>query len=88
MTGSVNTNFNNQKYNVGVIVPPDKINRYILYSDKEAVQNIKKANHDVYVTRKKQDFGDRYKTPASVWYTLGTIALAGVGFAVKKLLKK
>ncbi len=88
MAEGVNNSFNNPKFNVGVIVPPDKIQRAILYSDKNATQNIRTAQQDVYLNSKKISYEDRFKTPKSVWYTLGAAALAMLFPAARKLIKK
>ncbi len=88
MAEGVNNSFNNPKFNVGVIIPPDKINRAILFSDKEASGNIKNAQYDVYLNTKKISFEDRYKTPKSIWYTLGAAAIAMLIPAARKFIKK
>lgn len=88
MVDSVGINFNNQNFSVGVLTPPDAINRFVLYSDREASQNIKNAQYDVYVNTKKTSFEDRFSTPKSVFYALGASALALGGLLVKGLIKK
>ena len=88
MAGSVYTDFNNSQHNVGVIIPPDRIKRCILFSDKEAVANIKTARQDIFINTKKPQFEDRFKTPKSVFYTLGAAAAAIAVPVLKKAFKK
>ncbi len=88
MTGSVNTDFNNPKFNVGLLVPPDKVNRFVMYSDKEANSNIKVASHDVFVKSKKPRFEDRFKTPKSVFYSIGAAVLTVGALVLRKSFKK
>ena len=73
---------------VASIIAPDKLNKPVLYSHKEATQNIINAQIDVYKTTKKAEFSDRYSTPKSVFWTLGASALAIAYPFVKKLIKK
>lgn len=88
MAEGVNSALNNPKLTVGVLTPPDKVNRFIMYSDKEASQNIKSAQYDVYVKTKKPRFEDRFSTPKSVFYAVGAAVLAVFIPSLKKLIKK
>lgn len=81
---SVNINMNK----VGVLTPPDKMPRLVLYSDKEASSNMNGARFDVYTTNKKISFEDRFSTPKSVFYALGIASLALIGPSVCKYIKK
>ena len=88
MVDSAGINLNNQRFSVGVLTPPDKVNHFVLYSDREASQNIKKAQYDVYVNTKRPSFEDRYSTPKSVFYAIGASALALGALVVRGLIKK
>ena len=88
MVDSAGINLNNQRFSVGVLTPPDKVNHFVLYSDREASQNIKNAQYDVYVNTKKPSFEDRFTTPKSVFYAIGTFALVLGAFLIRKLIKK
>lgn len=74
--------------NVGVIVPPDKFVKPVLFSDKEASQKFNKINQDVYQMQKKYSFQETKKTPKSVFYFLGAGVLTGLGFLIRAMIKK
>ena len=85
----INVNSNNNDYNsVGLLTPPDKIRRCVLYSDTEASQNINSARSDIYQNSKKPSFEKRFSTPKSVLYLVGTGALAAVSTLAYKYAKK
>lgn len=88
MVDSAGINLNNQRFSVGVLTPPDKVNHFVLYSDREASQNIKNAQYDVYVNTKKPSFEDRFSTPKSVFYSLGVMLLALGTLVVRRRMKK
>lgn len=93
MTGSVqNSVINNspkpQGLHIGVISPPERFQKVVLYSDADATQQFKQLNRDVYTMQKKISFEETKKTPKSVWVVLGVGILTAAGFAVKKLIKK
>ena len=72
----------------GILIPPDKMNKPVIYSNKIANQNLAAAQRDVYKSTKKIDFEDRYKTPKSVFWAIGLAALACVIPFVKKIIKR
>jgi len=72
---------------VGVITPPDKFYKPVLFSDAEASQKFNKLNQDVYAMQKKISFEETKKTPKSVFWILGTGLLAVAGFLVRALFK-
>ena len=85
---SVNSNMQNSHPVVGEIIPPNKVGRCVLYSDKEASSTIRGARYDVYTNTKKISFEDRFSTPKSVFYVLGLSALALVCPSAVKFFKK
>ena len=93
MTGSVqNSVVNNppkpQGLHVGVICPPDKFQKVVLYSDADATQKFKQLNKDVYTMQKKVSFEETKKTPKSVLILGAGMLLTAVGFAIRFLIKK
>lgn len=90
---SVNNNIaqrpmNNPELNVGVISPPDKFYKPVLYSDKEASQKFKALNRDVYSMQKKISFEKTKDTPKSIFWILGAGTAAALGAALKIIIKK
>lgn len=78
MTNSVNTSMKNPSLNIGVVTPPGKIDKPVLYSDTEASKQFKDMQSDIYVNSKKHSFEDTKKAPSVVKW-LGTIAALGAG---------
>lgn len=93
MTGSVqNSVINNspksQGLHIGVISPPERFQKVVLYSDADATQQFKQLNRDICTLQKKVSFEETKKTPTSVWVVLGAGILTVAGFAVKKVFKR
>ena len=89
MTGSVsvNQNMKNPPLNVGIINPPDKFYKPVLYSPVQAEAELGRINHDAYVSIKKSESITEKKTPISVFVALGLAALAICIPSIKKLVK-
>ncbi len=90
MTGSVSVNqhMRNQPLNVGIINPPDKYYKPVLYSPVQAERELGAINHDVYVSIQNSESITKKKTPKSVFAVLGLGALAFTFPFIKKLIKK
>ncbi len=90
MTGSVsvNQNMKNPPLNVGVINPPDKYYKPVLYSHTQAERELGAINRDVYVSIKNSESITKKKTPKSVFITLGIAALVICFPKLRKLIKK
>ena len=89
MTGSVNVNQNmkNPPLNVGIINPPDRHYKPVLYSPVQAERELGAINQDVYVSVKNSESITKKKTPKSVFVALGLGALAICFPIIKKLFK-
>lgn len=84
---SVNQHMKNTDFRVGVLSPPAKFYKPVLFSDTQATRDLNNFNHDIYEGRKKAKNISEKKTPKSVFVFLG---LAGLTIAfpfVKKLFK-
>ncbi len=84
---SVNQHMKNTDFRVGVLSPPAKYYKPVLFSDTQATRDLSNFNHDIYEGRKKAKNISEKKTPKSVFVFLG---LAGLTIAfpfVKKLFK-
>ena len=89
MTGSVqNSVVNNyakpQGLHIGVICPPERFQKVVLYSDADATQQFKQLNRDVCTMQKKVSFEETKKTPKSVLIVFGAGVLTAGGFLIKK----
>ncbi len=85
---SMNGNMKNPDLRIGVLVPPDKHYKPVLYSDAEASAKFKAMNNDIYSKQKKLDFEDTKDTPKSVKFIGAAGAIAALGLAVKSFIKK
>ncbi len=85
---SVNQHMKNTGFNVGVIVPPDKFYKPVLYSDAKATRDFQMINKDIYEGKKKAKKLNEKKTPTSVFVFLGLASLAIAFPFLKKLIKK
>lgn len=72
---------------VGVITPPDKFYKPVLYSDAEASQKFNQLNRDVYSMQKQISFEETKKTPKSVFWILGAAVLTVLGVIGRILIK-
>ena len=90
MTGSVsvNQNMKNPPLNVGVINPPDKFYKPVLYSPVQAERELGAINKDVYVSIQNSESITKKKTPKSVFVALGLGTLAICFPMLKKLIKR
>lgn len=84
----VNPPQQNAALNLGVVTPPDKFYKPVLYSHAEATKKFHALNRDVYTMQKQISFQETKKTPKSVFYILGAGILAAGGVAAKFLLRK
>ena len=78
----------NPDLHVGVITPPDKHYKPVLYSDREASAKFNEMNADIYAKQKRLDFEDTKKTPKSVKYIGIASGLAMLGYGIKCFFKK
>jgi hypothetical protein len=85
---SVNQHMKNTGFNVGVVVPPDKFYKPVLYSDAKASRDFQQMNKDIYEGRKKAKKLNEKKTPTSVFVFLGIASLALAFPYVKNLIKR
>ena len=85
---SVNPNMKNQPLSVGVLTPPDKLHKPVLYSDAQATKDFNRLDHDVYISIKNSDTLERHKTPKSVFVIIGGCILALCYPLLKKIIKK
>ena len=90
MTGSVSVNPNMKKppLTVGIINPPDKCYKPVLYSPFQAEKELGALNQDVYVSIQNSESITKKKTPKSVFAFLGLGALALSFPILKKLFKR
>lgn len=88
MESVVNTNVNNSSVPVGIINPPDRFYKPVLYSHVQATKDFNKLENDIYVSLKHSEKLEKRKTPPSVFVALGLGALA-IGFPfLRKLIKR
>ncbi len=85
---SVNQHMKNTGFNVGVVVPPDRFYKPVLYSDAKASHDFQMLNRDIYEGRKKAKKLNEKKTPKSVFVFLGLASLALAFPYLRKLIKK
>lgn len=85
---SVNQHMKNTGFNVGVVIPPDRFYKPVLYSDAKATRDFQMINKDIYEGQKKAKKLNEKKTPKSVFVFLGLASLAMAFPFLKKLVKK
>lgn len=85
---SANQHMKNTGFNVGVVVPPDKFYKPVLYSDAKATRDFNQINRDIYEGQKKAKKLNEKKTPKSVFVFLGLASLALAFPFLKKLIIK
>lgn len=85
---SVNQHMKNTSFNVGVVIPPDRFYKPVLYSDAKATRDFNQLNRDIYEGQKKAKKLNEKKTPKSVFVFLGLASLAIAFPFLKKLIKK
>lgn len=79
---------NNPPLKVGVIYPPDKFYKPVLYSDKAASYMFNSIQHDIYDKKSSVRPLNEKKTPKSV-FVASALAVLAIAFAiVKKYIKK
>lgn len=88
MECGVNDHMKNTDFRVGVVTPPDKFYKPVLYSDEVASKKFQEINRDIYEGKKKAKRADRKKTPKSVFVFAGLGALALSFPFLKKLFKR
>lgn len=92
MTGSVNSSVNNvmksNGLNVGVIVPPDKHYKAVLYSESEANRQFNEMTQDIYSKQKTTSFEETKKTPKLIKWSTITATLAATGYFIFTRVKK
>lgn len=84
---SVNQNMQNPPLKVGVITPPDKFYKPVLYSDRAASIAFNVLDHDIYNAAQQSKKLNDKKTPTSVYVALGLAALAIAFPFVRKYIK-
>lgn len=80
MTNSVDTSMKNTALNIGVVTPPPKIDKPVLYSDSEASKEFKELKSDIYMNSKKYSFEDTKKTPPILKWLGGIAAIIAGGW--------
>ena len=85
---SVNQHMKNSPLNVGVITPPDRFYKPVLYSEPLASQAFNQLDHDIYESVKKSKNLNEKKTPKSVLILLGIASIALSIPFLKKLFRK
>ncbi len=85
---SVNSNMKNPPLNVGILTPPDRYNKPVLYSHVKASSDFNKLNHDIYTSMKNSESIEKRKTPKSVFVALGLGILAICYPVFRKFVKK
>lgn len=81
-----NLNVSN-KLHVGVLTPPNELNKPVLYSHKEASQKSRVLMHDIYEKEQENNFENQKKTPFSVKIVLCLAAFTAGFITFKKALK-
>ena len=81
-------NMNNNSLNVGVIVPPDRHYKPILYSDAKASADFNVINRDIYKGIKRSESLKNRKTPLSIKILAGVGAVCAGIFSISKLIKR
>lgn len=84
---SVNQHMKNKGFNVGIVTPPDKFYKPVLYSDAKATHDFQMLNKDIYEGQKRAKKLNEKKTPKSVFIFLGAASLAIAFPFLKKLVK-
>lgn len=84
----VSQTMNNPPLNVGVIYPPDKFYKPVLFSDKVASRMFNSVQQDIYDKKSSAKPLDEKKTPKSVFVALSLACLAIAFQIVKKYIKK
>ena len=84
---SVNSNMKNSALNVGILTPPDRYNKPVLYSHVQASNDFNRLNQDIYTSMKNSESIEKRKTPKSVFVALGIGTLALCYPILKKIIK-
>ena len=87
MEASVNQHMKNPPIAVGIVNPPNKFYKPVLYSDSVASYQFKQLQQDIYQSGKKSKKLNEKKTPKSVFVALGLGALALAFPLIKKALR-
>ena len=72
----VNQNMKNTGFDIGVVTPPDKFQKPVLYSDRIASHNYKVLDRDIYQSVQKSENLNKKEMPKSVFWILGLGTLA------------
>lgn len=88
VNNTVNTSPAGSGLHIGVVNPPDKFQKVVLYSDAEATKQFKQLNRDIYAKQKQVSFEETKKTPKSVFYIVGSGILATLGVVWRCVRKK
>ena len=85
VTNQVNSSMKNPDLNIGVIKPPNKLYKPVLYSETEANKQFRSLNYDIYSNQKKYAFEDTKQTPKLIAWGG---AIAAISAAVWLFLAK
>lgn len=88
VNNQVNNAMKNPELNVGVIVPPNKHYKPVLYSDSEAGRQFKQMDRDIYMNQKKYSFEDTKKAPKLITWGAVIAALSAAGLLIFSKFKK
>ena len=81
------TGVSSSQLNIGILNPPSRFQKVVLYSDSEASKQFNQINRDVCTLQKKVSFEETKKTPKSVFWIVGSTCALALGFLVKKIFK-
>lgn len=83
-----NTSMKNPELNLGVLVPPNKIEKPVLYSEKEARTQFNQLTKDIYSKQKHYDFEDNKTTPKLIKIGAILTTLGALGVFIFSKIKK
>lgn len=88
MVAGINNSMQNSDLNVGVVVPPNKHYKPVLFSDKEASDKFVSMNKEIKSEQKHYSFEDTKKTPTLVKWLAGITGLGAAGLYLFSKFKK
>ncbi len=88
MVAGINNSMQNSDLNVGVVVPPNKHYKPVLFSDREASDKFTAMNREIKAEQKLYSFEDTKKTPTLVKWLAGITGLGAVALFLFSKFKK
>lgn len=83
-----NNSMKNSELNIGVLVPPNKIDKPVIYSDADASKQFKQLKTDIYAKEKHYTFEDTKSTPKLIKWGSILAGLSAAGLFILAKLKK